>query len=278
MKTRFIMLLAAIVLLIWTCCEPPPKEGYCLTFKVDMSDVEIADTDTVGIRGNIAPLSWTDTYLMNGPDENGLYFVSIHFDSVKYGERLQYKYIISDTTWDNDRYGENGNRIATICCNEQDLPVDVWDKLDEFSLESLYVSGAWDVFMSWIYTLGKAKERGLSMEEAAQEIVDFWDWETDSEAKLEFFMLMDEFYQAKTPFGYFEIIEHTPDRVEYIKNKDWEIMMYMWDESGVVKGVSAQDMTDMFREMMNIYTSKNGFTMSWQDLDDYKVKITITSQ
>jgi len=276
MRTRFIMLLTAIVLLVWTCCEPPPKEGYCLTFSVDMSDVDIADTDTVGIRGSIAPLSWTDTYLMNGPDENGIYSVSIPFDSVRYGERLQYKYIVSDTVWDNDRYTRNGNRIATICCTEQVLPVDIWDKLDEFPFESLHESSSWDVLMSWIYTLARAKERGLSMQETAQEIVDFWDWGIDEDAMLEHYMIMDEFFQAKTQYGYFEIIEKSLSKVEYVKNKDWEIMLYMWDESGVVKDVSAQDMTDMFREMMYIYVNQNGWTLNWQDLDDHKVKITIS--
>ena len=276
MKTRLTLLLAALFFLVWIGCEPPPKEGYHLTFQVDMAGVELKDTDTVGLRGSIAPLSWTETDLMEGPDENDIYTVTIPFTDDDHNKSLHYKYIVSDTVWDNDKYGEYGNRSAIICCKKQSLPVDTWNVLDKFASETLFHSMAWDVYMSWIYTLGKAKERGLSMEEAAQEVVDFWDWEPDPEVDLEMYLNMDEFFQAKSPFGYFETIQNTPDKVEYIKNKDWEIMTYKWDPSGEVYGVSADDFTDMFRKMMKIYVTQNGLAMEWQDMDDHKVKITIT--
>ena len=213
MRTRLMMLLAAVFFVVWMGCEPPSKEGLNLTFTVDMSAVELADTDTVGIRGSIAPLTWTETCALHGPDENGYYSVTIPFKEEDYGKRLQYKYIVNSTIWDNDRYGMNGNRVVTICCNEQLLPIDEWDVLHEFAFEAFKESFSWEILSSWVYTLAKAKERGLSMEETAQEIVDFWDWEPNPDATLEDFMIMDELYQAKSFVGYFEVIENTPDKV-----------------------------------------------------------------
>lgn len=276
MKTRLMMLVAAIFFLAWTGCEPTQKDGYSLTFSVDMSAVDLTDTDTVGLRGSVAPLSWTETYAMNDPDANGIYSVTIPFKDEDYGTRVQYKYIINDSIWDNDRYGRNGNRVATVCCPQQNIPVDKWDELEDFADELLLESSAWDVLASWVYTLSKAKERGLNMEEAAQEIVDFWGYPPDTNAELDEYVLYDEFYQAKTPYGYFEILESTPEKIEFLKNKDWEVMLYLWDTSGVVYDVSAEEMTSMFRKMAEIYAGLNGFNMVWQDLDDHQVKITLT--
>jgi hypothetical protein len=272
------MLLVAACFVVWMGCEPPPKDGLNLTFTVDMSAIELADADTVGMRGSMAPLSWTETYVMDGPDENGYYSVTIPFKDKDYGKRLQYKYIVNDSIWDNDRYGMNGNRVATICCNEQLLPIDEWDVLHEFAFESFKESFSWEILSSWIYALAKAKERGLTMEETAQEIVDFWNWESDPNVTPEDFMIMDELYQAKSSVGYFEMIENTPDKVVYIKTKDWEKLLYMWDPSGEAYGVSASDMTDMYRKMMEIYAEQNGFFSIWEDLDDHKVRITIMKE
>jgi len=278
MKTRLMILLVAACFVVWMGCEPPPKDGLNLTFTVDMSAVELADADTVGMRGSMAPLSWTETYVLDGPDENGYYSVTIPFKDEDYGKRLQYKYIVNDSIWDNDRYGMNGNRVATICCNEQLLPIDEWDVLHEFEFEVFKESFSWEILSSWIYALAKAKERGLTMEETAQEIVDFWNWESDPNVTPEDFMIMDELYQAKSSVGYFEMIENTPDKVVYIKNKDWEKLLYMWDPSGEAYGVSASDMTDMYRKMMEIYAEQNGFSSIWEDLDDHKVRITILKE
>jgi hypothetical protein len=243
-----------------------------------MSAADLTDADTVGIRGNVAPLSWKETYLMVGPDESGHYTVTIPFKDVEYGTRVQYKYVVNDTVWDNDRFGQNGNRVATICCSYQSLPLDTWDVVDDFAYEMMMESYSWDVVASWVYTLSMAKKRGLSMEEAAQEIVDFWGYPPNPESTLDEFILYDEYYQARTPYGYFEIVERSPEKIEFIKNKDWELMLYLWDTSGVVYDVSAEEMTDMFRKMTEIYAGMNSISMDWQDLDDHKVKITFMKE
>lgn len=253
-------------------------QTYKLTFQVNMSKAGVEDPATVGIRGDIPPLSWTETFPMKGPDKNGIYTVTIAFEDEEYGSKLQYKYFHGENNWDNDRYGENGNRIATLCCKKQKLPVDEWDVLDEFPCEKLLAAGAWDSFMSWIYTIAKAKERGLNMEEVAQEVVDFWDWPLEILETPELFLIMDELYQARTPLGYFELIENTPEKAEYIKNKDWEIHFEQWTTEGEkdIKGVTAAEMTEMFKNLLEIYVNKQGWNMKWQDKNDHKVRIIIS--
>lgn len=276
MKTRLSLLVAAIIFIAWACCETEEPESYVLTFSVDMSDVELSDTDVVGIRGSVAPFSWTESYALDGPDENGIYAAGIPFDmDLECGTRVQYKYIINDSIWDNDRYGENGNRLFTFCCADAMLPVDKWDKLDEFTMESKLISYEWDWIMSWVYTVGHAKQRGLNMEEIAQEIVEFWNWPMPEEATPEDVMWMDQFQMLKNSYGYFEVVTNTPDKVEYIVSKVWEIMIYNWVESGEVYGISAEEMTVVFRHMTQIYMDQMGFSLGWEELDDQKLKITI---
>lgn len=277
-KNSFI---ATMALVIVACLAFTQAIGqtYKLTFRVDMSKADVQDPATVGIRGDIAPLSWTETYPMKGPDKNGIYTVTIAFEDVDYGSKLQYKYYHGDNNWDNDRYGQGGNRVANLCCKKQMLPVDEWDVLDEFECEQRMTLNAWDVFMSWVYTIAKGKERGLNMKEVAQENVDFWDWPLAVQETAEFFLLMDEYFQARTPFGYFEVIENSPQKVEYIKNKDWELHFEEWAGMGAkdIKGVTAAEMTEMFKNLQYIYVSKQGWNLSWQDESDHKVRIIITN-
>jgi hypothetical protein len=277
MKTRLSLLLTAIIFILWACCEPEETDAYYLTFSVDMSDVDLSETDSVGIRGDMAPLSWTETYTLDEPDANGIYSAAIPFDKdIECGERIQYKYIINDSIWDNDKFGENGNRLYTYCCADALLPVDKWDELNEFTMESMLTSYEWDWIMSWVYTVGHAKQRGLSMEEIAQEIVEFWNWPMSEEASPADVMRMDQFQMAKNSYGYFEVVTNTPDKAEYIVSRIWEIMLYNWDESGEVYGISAEEMTEMFRHMTQIYMEQMGFTLGWEELGEQKLKITVS--
>ena len=241
-----------------------------------MSNVEVGEHDSVGIRGSVAPLSWTETYLMNGPDENGIYSVTIPFENLDYGTRLQYKYYYGDDQWENDDYGSRGNRVAAICCNNQILPVDKWDELDGYTLESMLESASWDIFMNWIYRIGTAKERGMTLDEIAQADVDFWMWPDTLPEAPDHFLEFDKFYQARSPFGYFEVVENTPDRVEYIINKDWEIMINLWNEEGNVQGVTADEMTYFFNKLMEIYVKKAGWDCECIDEPDNKLRIIVS--
>ena len=113
------------------------------------------------------------------------------------------------------------------------------------------------------------------MEEIAQEVVDFWNWPMPEDATPENVMWMDQYQMAKNSYGYFEVVVNTPEKAEYIVSKIWEIMMYEWDESGKVYGISAEEMTEVFRQMTQIYMDQMGFTLGWEELDDQKLKITV---
>lgn len=276
MRLQLLKCFIVICLLILITSMPTNGQDYKVIFKVDMSKAEVDDPATVGIRGSEAPLSWTETYPMKGPDKNGMYTASIPFENMGYGTRVQYKYYHDDNKWDNDKYGEWGNRTATLCCKKQKLPIDTWDHLDQFSFESRLLSASWGSFMNFIFVIGNAKKRGLTMKETAMENVNFWEWPIPENNTPEAFIIMDEQNQARTPFGYFEIIEESPEKVEYIINKDWEIQAYKWSEDGVVKGVSAAEVTSMIQFLYHYYVEQNGWAISFAEEEDHKMRIMIT--
>lgn len=276
MRPLFFNLTMLITILVLITYIPVKGQDYKITFQVDMTKAEVTDPSGVGIRGSIAPLSWTETYLMKGPDKNGIYSVTIPFEGQDYGTRLQYKYYHGDNIWDNDHYGENGNRIATFCCKKQRLPIDTWDKLDAIAFENLLKSSAWNSFMTMVFIIGDAKEQGRTIEEIAQANIDFWDWPVWEDEPLKNFMIMDEINQASSPHGYFEKIEYTPEKLEYIINKDWEIMFFMWSEEGEINGVTAEEMTFFIKYMYDYYVTREGFNVSFKDEKDRKMRITMT--
>ncbi len=63
-------------------------QSYTLTFQLDMTGQ--TDFKTVGIRGNIAPLSWDKDYPLTDPDGDGIYEASIDFKTSK--KYVQYKF------------------------------------------------------------------------------------------------------------------------------------------------------------------------------------------
>lgn len=47
----------------------------------------------VGIRGNIAPLSWEKTFLLSDKDDNGIYAAGIIFPNLFHGTVVEYKFL-----------------------------------------------------------------------------------------------------------------------------------------------------------------------------------------
>lgn len=276
MKTKLLNLFLAITALAWFGCQPPQDQGIKVTFQLDMTGVEMGAGDTVGIRGDVAPLSWTETYPMDGPDEKGIYSVTIPFDDADYGTRLQYKYYYGDDNWDNDRYQQFGNRVATICCSNQVQPLDTWNKLEDFALESLLESAVSDELGSSIFTVAMGKKRGLTLEEIGLEIAEFWYWPENVPPSPEEFLIREKFYQALHTFGYFEVIENSPDKAEYIINKNWETRMLQWSDDGNINGVTPDDLTTVYKTITAFYAEKANFKLDWSEEPDSKVRITIT--
>lgn len=75
-----------IILMVIQSCS---SESYRITFQLDMN--MSATSEVVGIRGNVAPLSWDTTYPLTDEDGDGIYETDIVFKTDK--KNLGYKYI-----------------------------------------------------------------------------------------------------------------------------------------------------------------------------------------
>lgn len=99
--------------------NPVNKEVY---FKLDMTAelANIQDKNTVGIRGNIAPLSWDKTYLLKDDDGDGIYEGKLSF-SVAAG-MLAFKFVYGAVVWENE-----DNRELDLALSKADLPLFQWN-------------------------------------------------------------------------------------------------------------------------------------------------------
>lgn len=244
-----------------------------VTFQLDLTDIQVEPDTIVGLRGSMSPLSWEESNLMTDEDNDGIYKVTIDFSDSLAGERLLYKYTIGNK-WDLDRYGEFGNRVMTISDCPQVLPVDKWDIIDQFALESLLNSANNSEIYQWIYIVGAGKKKGLTIEEIATNYLAFWEDDYSSVTTPANIMTYAQFEQAKFHDGYFEEIENTPEKVVYKERKIWSNRIDSWSENGTIQGVSADDMDVLIKTFYATTIEKKGWQLEWVDEGD-DVLITI---
>ncbi len=244
-----------------------------VTFTVDMSDADVANPATVGIRGSLPPLSWEENFIMKGPDKDGLYTTTVTFENVPPGTRVQYKYY-HDGKWDNDSYIDLGNRVVALCCKKQKLPVDKWDQLNEFALEGMLKATFDEGFGNWIFVIGLGKKHGLTPEQLVDEHFAFWNTTLDWITSPEDFARIDRFNMARSPYGYFELIESTPNKVEYVIKKDWELYFRDWGKDNVINGVSMAEMTAFIKAFTERIVDEKGWKLGWLD-EGENLKITV---
>jgi len=252
-------------------------EAQCVvTFQADMSGAEIEDGTIVGIRGNMAPLSWLETLPIEDPDKDGIYSVSVEFTDGKTGDRVMYKYM-SGETWDVDRFGPGGNRVVTLCECELVMPVEKWDILDGFAYEILLEHANNSEFGTWVYIIGSAKKRGVSPEKATMEFIEFWggdySW-IESPAQI---MLEEQFNQQRYQQGYFKEIENTPERVVFKSRKVGAEFIRDRCEDGEWMGVSEEDITAIYKTWLETVTKEKGWSLDWKDAEENAI-ITIEVQ
>lgn len=90
----------------------PATSTITVTFELDMNEVaNPVEKGTVGIRGNISPLSWEKTYLLTDVDGDGIYTAAITFDSKKDKLWLRYKYVYGDVVWELEQMA---NRVLAL--------------------------------------------------------------------------------------------------------------------------------------------------------------------
>ena len=61
-----------------------------VSFQIDMKNVQ--DFETVGIRGDIKPLSWQETTFLNDVDQDSIYSTTLEFDTAS--NQLNFKFVI----------------------------------------------------------------------------------------------------------------------------------------------------------------------------------------
>lgn len=112
-------------------CTPVPETGHTVTFAIDMRPAMEAGwfdpaTDSVGIRGSVAPLSWGETLAATDADGDGVYEATVAFaeDSATVG----YKFKVDGDDGNPNGGWENGrNRLVTVAAQ----PVQVARAFDE---------------------------------------------------------------------------------------------------------------------------------------------------
>lgn len=105
-----------------------------IVFKVDMTNElsQVKKTKTIGIRGNLPPLSWDRTFNMTDEDQDGIYVATVNFSSP--GDAvLEYKFIHDKDSWELAQ----DNRIVALTEGSQELPVATWNELPPNQLTDL---------------------------------------------------------------------------------------------------------------------------------------------
>jgi len=102
--------------------------GQQVLFQVDMNGAEAEAP--VGIRGNLAPLSWENTFPLSDPDGDGIYSGQVDFAAVETSTLLEYKFVSGEITWELETAG---NRMLILEEGLITLPVHQWNKTEPFS-------------------------------------------------------------------------------------------------------------------------------------------------
>jgi hypothetical protein len=84
--------------------------------------------NSIGLRGNTAPLSWEKTYPLSDNDADGIYETDIPFPNLPAGSVIEYKFIQDITNWETLE-----NRIYIEDGNSKTLPLAIWNCIPGFT-------------------------------------------------------------------------------------------------------------------------------------------------
>lgn len=212
---------------------------------------------------------------MTDPDGDGVYTVSIEFPSVEAGDTLEYKFL-KDGAWERQ---DKGNRTI-VMGGAQLLPIAKWQLYtDEFLFERIKSLN----FAKYIFIYSSGKKRGLSPEEIAREVIDFYSWNPHtwpSEPQQLFGALQRA--QAGQQGGYFEVLEDRPGKVKFIMGRYWRNWFDLYgagiglDENGLIQGVSREDLETQYRSWLEHYCQKNGKNWKLQIKEQGESKWIVT--
>ena len=96
-----------------------------LTFQVDMNEVlaKVQDKNTIGIRGNIPPLNWDETYYLTDENKDGIFDGAVTFENRN--SPLEYKFVYGDVVWE---LTTESNRVLDLAKTDLQLSVLQWNK------------------------------------------------------------------------------------------------------------------------------------------------------
>lgn len=268
MKTK-IMKLLVLTFLFTNCLGMLLLQSQtCLvTFQADFNDVIVDDPSTIGIRGSIEPLSWTNTMMMEDKDGDGIYSIKIEFEDIVPGQEVLYKYVYGDVIWENDMFGAIGNRTLYLYEGKNKLPVDKWDHLDKYSLTNLLEDETIKNFWDWIYIIGSEKQNCLSPEEIGLKITAFWgsmEWMDSPQIILGW----ERISQLKHSDGYFEIIENTTEKVTFKAKKTW--LKFFGDQDEIMN-VTPDDMSRVFKTNIEAMAMAKAWKCEWKDEEEFYI-------
>lgn len=96
MKSLKYLILFFVCFTLTSCVqETHPKK---VSFKVKAENPD--STESIGIRGNLKPLSWNNTLLLEGPDADGFFTSTINFDTAN--NQLSFKFVRNDSIFELD--------------------------------------------------------------------------------------------------------------------------------------------------------------------------------
>ena len=99
-----------------------------VTFVLDMRSVQ--DFKTVGIRGDIRPLSWQETSDLKDDDKDSIYTTTLEFDTAS--NQLNFKFVINDEEFELE--GQN-NRVLPFEYKPEELQYNSSFDQKEYSIK-----------------------------------------------------------------------------------------------------------------------------------------------
>lgn len=235
-----------------------------VTFQVDMNGTGFGEEDVIGLRGSMTPLSWSNSLEMTDPNKDGIYTLTVIFNTGKGDDRILYKYTANDT-WDNDLYGPFGNRAVTLWNTPQIQPVEKWNIVTEFSYESLLEHANITELDQWIYIIGKGKLEGKSPEDVMQDYLKFWGDDFSWILSPQMVMMMQQLRQSKYSDGYFEEIMDEANKVQFRIYKVGTYYFGNRTDNGSFKGVSQEDVNAIDKAYMEALAKAKGWKLKWEE-------------
>ena len=243
-----------------------------LTFQVDMTQYDLKEGTSIGLRGSLEPLSWTSSVELKDPENDGIYSITIQFDGFKYGERLNYKYMAGEI-WERDLFGEAGNRVISLCTCSQVLPIDIWDTA-EFSLEILLLEANHKEFNLWLYLIAGGKKKGKTVDDVVQEYIDHWGAGFDWVQSPNDILTMEEFDQKRYADGLFEVMENTPGHVKFKMRNAFGNFIKKYSKDGTAAGVTIDEIIRVREIWFKKMAEAKGWEFEWV-LDGVDVTIEL---